>query len=125
MNHKKKLDVSQFHLNSLQNKTDALLYDIFPQMVADALREGTQPEPTLHPDVTILFTDIVTFTSMSATVDPAAVFEMLQVRYTRPPRREGRRTDCKNHKRPSTPGSMRSHCSTACTRWRPSATVTW
>ena len=125
MNHKKKLDVSQFHLNSLQNKTDALLYDIFPPMVADALREGTQPEPTLHPDVTILFTDIVTFTSMSATVDPAAVFEMLQVS-TRGRRagRDGGLT-AKNHKRPSTPGSMRSRCSTACTRWRPSATVTW
>jgi len=122
MNHKKELDVSQFHLNTLQNKTDALLYDIFPPIVADALREGTQPEPTLHPDVTILFTDIVTFTSMSATVDPAAVFEMLQVS-THAAAAQGRRTD--RGKRPSTHASTRSRCSTACTRWRPSATVTW
>lgn len=47
-----------------------LLYDIFPKHVADALKEGKKVEPEKHETVTVIFSDIVSFTDISRQIGP-------------------------------------------------------
>jgi serine/threonine protein kinase len=63
-------------------RTDEILYDIFPEHVANALRDGRKPEPEARDEVTIFFSDIVGFTDISATLAPEKVSSMLDRLYT-------------------------------------------
>lgn len=67
----------QLHLN----KTDELLYSVFPKHVANALRNGQKVEPENHELVTIFFSDIVGFTDISAKLDPLKISDMLDRLY--------------------------------------------
>ena len=63
------------------NRTENLLYDVFPKHVAEALREGRKVEPENHECVTIFFSDIVGFTSISSELDPLKISDMLDRLY--------------------------------------------
>jgi len=61
----------------------ALLYDVFPKHVADALRAGKKVDPEHKDIVTIFFSDIVGFTDISATLAPEKVCRMLDRLYSK------------------------------------------
>lgn len=63
------------------NKTDELLYSVFPKHIADALRNGKKVAPENHDMVTIFFSDIVGFTDISAKLDPLKISDMLDRLY--------------------------------------------
>ncbi|CAB9509368.1 activated protein kinase catalytic subunit alpha-1 [Seminavis robusta] len=58
-----------------------LLNDIFPKHVADALKEGNKVEPEKHDMVTVIFSDIVSFTDISRQIGPEKVCDMLDRLY--------------------------------------------
>jgi len=64
------------------DQTADLLYDVFPKHVADALRAGREVEPERRDCVTIFFSDIVGFTTISSNLDPEQVSKMLHRLYT-------------------------------------------
>jgi len=85
---------SEFHsgddfvpIHSLQekkdrtNRTNNLLFDVFPKHIAEALRDGKKIEPTFRDVVTIFFSDIVGFTSISSSLPPIKVSNMLDRLY--------------------------------------------
>ena len=57
------------------------LFDIFPRHIAEALRDGRKVEAEHKDCVTIFFSDIVGFTSISAKLDPRKVANMLDRLY--------------------------------------------
>ena len=64
-----------------RQRTDDLLFDIFPRHVANALTEGRKVEPELKSEVTIFFADIVGFTRISSLLTPLEVSMMLDRLY--------------------------------------------
>ncbi|KAK6177072.1 hypothetical protein SNE40_015250 [Patella caerulea] len=66
-----------------KEKTDMLLYQMLPQKVANQLKNGKQVEAEKYDQVTILFSDIVTFTSISAACAPLDIVNMLNDLYQR------------------------------------------
>jgi len=63
------------------NRTDDLLYSVFPKHIAEALRAGRKVEPENHECVTIFFSDIVGFTDISSALDPLKISDMLDRLY--------------------------------------------
>ncbi|KAL7570909.1 hypothetical protein ACA910_002543 [Epithemia clementina (nom. ined.)] len=61
--------------------TDGLLDELFPPHIADALRKGEKVEPETRDEVTIVFSDIVGFTNISASMSPMEVSDMLDRLY--------------------------------------------
>jgi len=64
-----------------KKRTDKLLYDVFPQHIAQALRDGKKIDPEHRDIVTIFFSDIVGFTNISATLEPVKISHMLDRLY--------------------------------------------
>ena len=65
------------------NKTvNSMLYDVFPRHIADALKAGQKVEPERREVVTIFFSDIVGFTTISSELDPEKVSTMLHRLYS-------------------------------------------
>ena len=64
-------------------QTDSLLLEVFPQHVAEALREGRKVQPESRDMVTIFFADIVGFTDIAATLPPIKISDMLDRLYNR------------------------------------------
>jgi guanylate cyclase, other len=58
------------------------LYDIFPEPIARALLEGRKVEAEHRDVVTIFFSDIVGFTTISSSLDPRKVADMLDRLYS-------------------------------------------
>lgn len=58
-----------------------LLYNVFPKHIAEALRDGRKVEPEHHECVTIFFSDIVGFTTISSTISPMKIADMLDRLY--------------------------------------------
>lgn len=81
---KNKIEDSEF-LSKYDKKKDStnedLLYKILPPAIANQLRNNEQVKPIDCPEVTILFSDIVGFTSISSTLDPKDVMNMLNRLY--------------------------------------------
>ena len=90
----KRLDVSNVEpgtmVNSLQRKkreqaerSESLLFEVFPQHVAEALRDGRKVEAESYDCVTVFFSDIVGYTTISSKLDSMKVSDMLDRLYFR------------------------------------------
>lgn len=64
-------------LGEQRRMAERLLRNVLPVPVAQRLKEGSGTIADAHPDVTILFADIVGFTSYAAAVPPAQVVQTL------------------------------------------------
>uniref|UniRef100_A0A7S1DAK1 Guanylate cyclase n=1 Tax=Cyclophora tenuis TaxID=216820 RepID=A0A7S1DAK1_CYCTE len=62
-------------------RNEELLFDVFPRHVAEALRDGRRVEAEAFDCVTIFFSDIVGYTTISANLTPKKVSEMLDRLY--------------------------------------------
>jgi class 3 adenylate cyclase len=60
----------------------ALVDQMFPEKVADALRSGQPVLPEAYEDVTIFFSDVEGFTKMSTVCDPIEIVQFLNELYT-------------------------------------------
>jgi len=69
--------------NGIGRSSSALLREVFPKHVAEALREGRKVEPESREVVTIFFSDIVGFTDISSSLPPLKVAKMLDSLYNR------------------------------------------
>eukprot|EP01051_Picozoa_sp_SAG22_P019471 SAG22_NODE_3605_length_1619_cov_1.309868_2_plen_222_part_01 len=65
-----------------ETKNEDLINQMLPPKVAERLRKGLKVEPEEYTEVTILFSDIVGFTDMSAKMKPELVMDMLDRLYT-------------------------------------------
>ncbi|ELU08873.1 hypothetical protein CAPTEDRAFT_19651 [Capitella teleta] len=70
-------------LEKEKEKTDMLLYQMLPKKVANQLRDGISVDAEKFEEVTILFSDIVTFTNIAAAVQPLQIVQMLNDLYMR------------------------------------------
>lgn len=64
-------------------RTTISLFDIFPRHIAEALQDGKQVEAEHKECVTIFFSDIIGFTTLSSTLDPRKVANMLDRLYSK------------------------------------------
>ncbi|EKX49084.1 hypothetical protein GUITHDRAFT_47105, partial [Guillardia theta CCMP2712] len=71
-----------FQLNRDASRADVLLTQMFPAHVADALKRGEKVKPEEKENVTIFFSDIVNFTSISSRVSADKISHMLNTLYT-------------------------------------------
>jgi guanylate cyclase soluble subunit beta len=78
----RRIEVLNLQLEEERKRSDRLLYQMLPVGVANSLRTGAKVNAQHHPEVTILFSDIVGFTIISAKTAPENVFRMLDDLYT-------------------------------------------
>lgn len=78
-----KLQLSMQQAKKEKELTDTLLFELFPQHIAIALRDGTRVEPETRQVVTIFFSDIVGFTKISSSLSAIKVSDMLDRLYSR------------------------------------------
>ncbi len=70
-------------LQQEQEKSEQLLLSIFPEAVAERLKEDQGTIADSYSDVTVLFADIVDFTKHTATMQPVAIVDLLSEIFTR------------------------------------------
>lgn len=72
---------SQPRTSNAQHSSNTFLYQVFPKHIADALMRGERVEPEKHDSVTIFFSDVVNFTTISSMLSPLKVSSMLDRLY--------------------------------------------
>ncbi|XP_070193840.1 guanylate cyclase soluble subunit beta-2-like [Littorina saxatilis] len=70
-------------LETERKKTEQLLHEMLPPKVAKALMNGIKVPPENFERVTIMFSDVVTFTNIAALCTPAQIVDMLNDMYLR------------------------------------------
>ncbi|KAK3797487.1 hypothetical protein RRG08_042087 [Elysia crispata] len=81
-NLEKMVEDKTIELREEKKRSDELLYQILPRSVAHKLRLGQRVEPQSYESVTIFFSDIVGFTSLSAESSPFEIVTFLNDLYT-------------------------------------------
>jgi len=77
-----KLRQTQRAVEAEREKSEKLLHNILPRAVAQSLKEHGCSDPQLFPEVTILFSDLVGFTELSAQLDPKTLIAELNALFT-------------------------------------------
>ena len=78
-----RLSQANAELDRERAKSDRLLKNILPAAIVARLRETSDVIADLHPEVTILFCDVVGFSPLAATMSPIALVELLDALFTR------------------------------------------
>ncbi|GAU96048.1 hypothetical protein RvY_07549 [Ramazzottius varieornatus] len=65
-----------------KEKSEALLNQILPRVVVEQLKRGEQVKPESFDSVTVFYTDIVSFTTLSSQSTPTEVVDLLNDLYT-------------------------------------------
>lgn len=74
----KSLDESHRSLAKEKAQVDELLNRVLPESIATELRQNGQVEPRFYPSATILFSDVVGFTSLTERTEPRMLIGMLE-----------------------------------------------
>uniref|UniRef100_A0A8D2IZF6 guanylate cyclase n=1 Tax=Varanus komodoensis TaxID=61221 RepID=A0A8D2IZF6_VARKO len=69
-------------LETEKQKTEKLLTQMLPRSVAEALKSGATVEPEYFEEVSIYFSDIIGFTTISALSEPIEIVDLLNDLYT-------------------------------------------
>jgi class 3 adenylate cyclase len=80
LENKRLRDQEQAYLRQLQDeqaRSERLLLNILPQPIAERLKQNQKPIAEYFDDVSVLFADIVDFTSLAARVPPAELIDLL------------------------------------------------
>lgn len=73
----RKIQAQNLQIQEEQRKSDGLLLNILPQEIADELKASGQATPRLYESATVLFSDFVNFTRLSATLTPEELIDEL------------------------------------------------
>ncbi|MDO8365338.1 MAG: adenylate/guanylate cyclase domain-containing protein [Saprospiraceae bacterium] len=73
----RKIQAQNIQIQEEQRKSDGLLLNILPQEIADELKASGQATPRLYESATVLFSDFVNFTRLSATLTPKQLIDEL------------------------------------------------
>uniref|UniRef100_A0A1I7T5F9 guanylate cyclase n=1 Tax=Caenorhabditis tropicalis TaxID=1561998 RepID=A0A1I7T5F9_9PELO len=79
----KTVEIRTVQLQVEQRKSDALLAELIPSSIARELQTGFRIEPKIYPNATILYSDIVGFTSLCSQSSPMEVVTLLSGMYQR------------------------------------------
>ena len=77
------LDQALGELRMEQRKQEMLLHSILPESVAAQLSQGVRPKARKHTNVSVLFSDIVGFTTISSSASPTEIMDMLDSLFSR------------------------------------------
>ncbi len=73
----RKIQAQNIQIQEEQRKSDGLLLNILPQEIADELKASGQATPRLYESATVLFSDFVNFTRLSAKLTPKQLIDEL------------------------------------------------
>ncbi len=73
----RKIQAQNVQIQEEQRKSDGLLLNILPQEIADELKASGQATPRLYESATVLFSDFVNFTRLSAILSPKELIDEL------------------------------------------------
>ncbi|XP_056286741.1 guanylate cyclase soluble subunit beta-2 [Pseudoliparis swirei] len=80
---KEELIILSQNLEAEKKKTETLLYAMLPRHIANQLKEGNSVEAGEFEVCTILFSDVVTFTSICAACEPIHIVHLLNSMYSK------------------------------------------